>query len=446
MPFEKKPKRQFGDGSASRDTRPPWARRTSNTIEKDPPALESFRDIWARLMTTPVHLDSALSKLTPKQKTVLAQIMPRILAQPLALAEHYGIGVPEGEPWSLPPEKLKAWRPAALLAERMMKDLDRGITIAEPNELDFPPRILEEWKREWGDAVAKNLASGLVQPPPLSLRITRKITAEAALKELKKDSQLPVKASVSTASPVGVRLEAYTPIMRTRLYEEGLMEIQDEGSQLMALFTLAPEVYAPFLTKEPGEAPITKKFPELPSPRMLTVVDACSGAGGKALAIADLLSGKGRVYGYDVFESKVAALKKRAKRAGLNNVQGVLIPEHQEEEALLKHHGSADIVLVDSPCSGWGVLKRNPDIKWRGLSDSLDKLPALQLRLLTVYSKLVKPKGSLIFGVCTMRKTETTDIVAAFLKTHPDFEATVGGYYGPGRTDGFYMQAFRKRT
>jgi len=419
--------------------------RPVRQLEKDPPALEAFKSVWTKLMTTPIHLDSALSKVTPKQKTVLAQILPRILAQPLSLCEHFGVGVPEGEPWSLTSEQLSGWRPAVLLAECMMKDLERGIAMPEATENDFPPLMIQEWKRDWAESGAKRLYDALIQSPPLSLRISRRVSREEALKELKKGSDLPVRASLSTASPLAVRLEGYAPIMHTRLFEEGLMEIQDEGSQFMALFALAPEVYAPFLSAEPQEAKEIDKFPPLPSARNLTIVDACAGAGGKALAFADLMEGKGRVYGYDVFESKVAALKKRAKRSKLNNLQGVLIPEHAEEEAIRKHHASADLVLVDSPCSGWGVLKRNPDIKWRGLGQGLDRLPELQLRLLKTYARLVKPGGKLVYGLCTSRKAESIDVVARFASEHPEFESLVGGFYGPGRTDGFYMHAFQRK-
>lgn len=419
--------------------------RPARTLEKDPPALEAFKSVWSKLMTTPIHLDSALSKVTPKQKTILAQVLPRILAQPISLCEHFGIGVPEGEPWSLSPENLAAWRPAVLLAERMMKDLDRGIAMPEATENDFPPLMIQEWKRDWGEAGAKRLYDALIQSPPLGLRISRRIAREEALKELKKGSGLPVRATLSTASSIGIRLDGYAPIMRTRLYEEGLMEIQDEGSQFMALFALAPEVYSPFLSPEPGEAKSGQEFPALPAARSLTIVDACAGAGGKALAFADLMEGKGRIYGYDVFESKVAALKKRAKRSKLNNLQGVLIPENDEEAAIVKHHATADLVLVDSPCSGWGVLKRNPDIKWRGLGSGLDRLPGLQLRLLDTYAKLVKSGGRLVYGLCTSRKAESTEVVERFLATHPEFESISGGFYGPGRTDGFFMHAFRKR-
>lgn len=178
----------------------------------------------------------------------------------------------------------------------------------------------------------------------------------------------------------------------------------------------------------------------------MTIVDACSGAGGKALALADILDGKGRVYGYDVFESKVAALKKRAKRSQLNNIQSVWVKEGDEEASLVKHLGSADLVLVDAPCSGWGVLKRNPDIKWRSNPADLKRMPELQLRLLSLYSKLVKPGGRLVYGLCTFRKEETENVVSNFLTQNPGWETTRGGYYGPGRTDGFFMQGFVRKA
>jgi 16S rRNA C967 or C1407 C5-methylase (RsmB/RsmF family) len=415
-------------------------------LEKDPPALDSFKEVWAKLMTTPIHLDSALSKLNPKKKTILAQVLPRILAQPLSLCEYFGIGVTEGEPWSLSREELKSWRPAILLAERMMASMDKGIPQPKGSEYDFPPEMVAEWKADWGDARVKELCASLVISPPIGLRVSTKTSREKVLADLKKGSDLPVKTTLSTATPFGIRLETYAPIMKTAPFVDGVIEIQDEGSQWMAVFAMDPERYGEFLSDMPKEPAITTSFPKMPKPASMTIVDACSGAGGKALALADILDGKGRVYGYDVFESKVAALKKRAKRSKLNNIQAVWVKEGDEEASLSQHMGSADLVLVDAPCSGWGVLKRNPDIKWRTHSADLKRMPELQLRLLSLYSKLVKPGGKLVYGLCTFRKIETQQVVDAFLKKNPEWKPTRGGYYGPGRTDGFYMHGFVRKT
>jgi 16S rRNA (cytosine967-C5)-methyltransferase len=129
----------------------------------------------------------------------------------------------------------------------------------------------------------------------------------------------------------------------------------------------------------------------------------------------------------------------------VNNIQAVQVTEGSELQSLAKFEKSADRVLVDAPCSGWGVLRRNPDIKWRQSQESLQRFPALQFRLLEAYSTLVAPGGMLVFGTCTFRKAETTEVVEKFLEKHgSNFEKGPGGFLGPGSSDGFYMQSFKR--
>ncbi|RYZ66648.1 MAG: hypothetical protein EOP09_12350, partial [Proteobacteria bacterium] len=135
-------------------------------------------------------------------------------------------------------------------------------------------------------------------------------------------------------------------------------------------------------------------------------------------------------------------LKKRARRANVQNIQGVVI-----EEALPlpdKFNGTADRVLVDAPCSGWGVVRRSPDIKWKPDSHNPARLPDLQVSLLHRHAPLLKDGGTLVYGVCTFRHEETVAVVERFLKEAPGFEKIAGGYFGPGPMDGFFMTAFRK--
>jgi 16S rRNA (cytosine967-C5)-methyltransferase len=174
-------------------------------------------------------------------------------------------------------------------------------------------------------------------------------------------------------------------------------------------------------------------------------VDACAGAGGKSLAMADLMMGQGRLFSYDISERKIQSLRRRATHARLNNIQAMALPEGRETEALAKFEGTADRVLVDAPCSGWGVLRRNPDIKWRQEREALGRFPAIQLRLLEAYSRLVKSGGILTYGTCTFRKGETTDVVERFEAGQGGrFERLKGGFFGPGASDGFFMQAWKR--
>jgi 16S rRNA (cytosine967-C5)-methyltransferase len=160
--------------------------------------------------------------------------------------------------------------------------------------------------------------------------------------------------------------------------------------------------------------------------------------------LGDLVKGKGRIIAYDTSEKKLQALRRRATHAGLNNIQAVPLKNENEEAVVGQFKETADLVLVDAPCSGWGVLRRNPDIKWRQESEILKRMPEIQFRLLSVYSQLVKPGGRLVFGVCTFRKEETQGVIERFLKAHPEFQGREGGYLGPGPCDGFYMHAFVK--
>lgn len=406
---------------------------------------KAFAGIWSDLFSSPVHLDSALSKQAKNMKSILARIVPIILLRPASQAEAMGIGVPAGEPWKLSPDKIKNWRPASVLAQRMHEGMIHRPVQADPVMEDFPPHMTEEWSKEWGSKNAQELVKALANEAPLSLRVSRKFKVSDVLKGLKEGSKLPVSIQESDISPMGIRLGGYAPVLHNEWYENGAYEIQDEGSQLMSYFALWPELYGTLLSKEPSPAQAPKKLPQLPKDTSAwTVVDACAGAGGKSLAMADALQGKGRVYSYDTSDKKLLALRRRAKHAGFNNIQTHAVKEGQEAESLKRFRRTAQVVLVDAPCSGWGVLRRNPDIKWRQGEDVLKKMPEIQKRLLSLYSDLVAPGGRLVFGTCTFRKAETLDIVADFLKNHPDFKAKEGGYLGPDPSDGFFMQAFER--
>ena len=217
----------------------------------------------------------------------------------------------------------------------------------------------------------------------------------------------------------------------------------------MALFALWPELLGPRLQSSPGLSETAAQWiiPEVPSKVPgWTVIDACAGAGGKTLALADALGGRGRVFAYDTSAPKLTALRRRVSRGEFTNIQTVAVQEGREEETIGKFAKRADVVLVDAPCSGWGVLRRNPDIKWRQTAEVRLRMPQIQKRLLHLYSSLAAPGGRLVYGVCTFRKAETVAIVDEFLSEHPDFEKAQGGYLGPESSDGFFMQAFVRKS
>ena len=239
------------------------------------------------------------------------------------------------------------------------------------------------------------------------------------------------------------------------LFQEGWYETQDEGSQLLALYTLLPDAIRPMLAATPATQRSKFSKPDVPAllhalPK-LTVVDACAGAGGKSLALADFMQGQGRVYSYDIFEKKLQRLRKRAERAQERNIQAVLLSRHEEATGQLEKYGSnADRVLVDSPCTGNGVLRRNPDIKWarkpfpKREGEVALTIDELQKKVIRDYAPLTKSGGVFVYGVCSFSKKETVDQVQWIQESIPSLKLRSQGFIGPHETDGFFMAAFQK--
>ena len=174
--------------------------------------------------------------------------------------------------------------------------------------------------------------------------------------------------------------------------KEGLFEIQDASSQLVAA---ALEV-------EPG----------------MRVIDTCAGAGGKSLHIAALMENKGQIIATDIYESKLRKLKIRTRRAGVFNIT---TKEIDSPKVMKKMKGTADRVLIDAPCSGIGVLRRNPDSKWKLEPEFVENIIKTQAEILENYSQLVKPGGKLVYATCSIFPSENEKQVHGFLKNHPEF-------------------------
>ncbi len=410
----------------------------------------AFDTLWSKLFTTPAHLDSLLSQAPPGSKAALASISRLMLQRPRSLAHFLKFDLHDEEPWELDSDTLARWQVARAMARRLYQTRERDEYFTEggfPVEEDFPPDMIEEWKREFGKKTCDELVETLGSPAPLSCRASRMRGRDEVLSALNDSKELSIRGRASKVAPFGFTFDEYTSVLKHQLHVEGAYEIQDEGSQVMALFSLWPETFLPLTRKVPGKNREWPRDLEIPkAPGNWTVVDACAGAGGKTLALADAMLGKGQVFAYDVSVKKLESLRQRARRAKLSNVKAVAVVENGEEAVVNKFRETADRVLVDAPCSGWGVLRRNPDLKWRRDPESNARLEALQARLLDVYSNLVKKGGILTYGVCTFRSAETTKQVKAFLERHEDFEAIGGGYFGPGPSDGFYFHAFRRKA
>jgi len=260
----------------------------------------------------------------------------------------------------------------------------------------FPDWLARRLCADWGEE-AEALASALGQRAPMTVRVnTLKIDRAAFVDEL---------ATRQVITHPG-RLSETAVIFDTRLnlfglpeFKAGLFEAQDEGSQLIA------ELVAP--------------------PPKGMVIDLCAGAGGKSLAIAALLGGRGRLLSTDPYKKKLDELRRRCRRAGASNVQAMVIdadPKAAWPSAMDSWMGRAERVLVDAPCSGIGSLRRNPEARWRLTEAEVDRLPAEQLAICERALGLLAPGGRLVYATCTVLRAENEDVVGRLLERHPDLE------------------------
>jgi 16S rRNA (cytosine967-C5)-methyltransferase len=322
-------------------------------------------------------------------------------------------------------------------------DAELAARIRQARPATFPPAIRADlpdwlWERlvaEQGEGEAKAIAQGLLAAAPLDLRVnlarTDRASALAALE------QRGMRVAATPYSPAGIRVEGRPAVNRDPLFRQGLIEVQDEGSQLLA-YLLAPR-------------------------RGEMVADFCAGAGGKTLALAMLMRGTGRVYAMDIAATRLGALGPRAARAAVSNVHAVVLSGEGDVRAK-RLAAKLDRVLVDVPCSGFGTLRRNPDLKWRHGPEALARLAQQQLRILRAAARLVKPGGRLVYATCSILQAENEGVATRFAEeAASDFRALHCGALlaaqrialdtgerlrlWPHRhgTDGFYAAAFERR-
>ncbi len=255
---------------------------------------------------------------------------------------------------------------------------------------NLPDWLAEKLSAQFGEQEALELANALNRPAPVDLRVnTLKAERETVQAQL---AQEGYNSAPTPHSPVGLRREDRAPLFHTRCFKQGLFEVQDEGSQLISLL-LEPR-------------------------RHEMVADFCAGAGGKTLHLGALMANTGTLYAFDVSAKRLERLKPRLKRAGLDNVRCVTIA-HERDDRVQRLHGKLDRVLVDAPCSGTGTLRRNPDIKWRGLE--LDALVTQQRDILAAAAALVKPGGRLVYATCSLLREENESVIEKFLLDQPAF-------------------------
>ncbi|WP_299556180.1 RsmB/NOP family class I SAM-dependent RNA methyltransferase [Seonamhaeicola sp.] len=268
----------------------------------------------------------------------------------------------------------------------------------------------DKWSKEMA---AQNQQADVI------LRVNTLKTSKDKLQNLLFDQN--IETEFIKGYPSALKLKARANVFVTDAFKNGLFEVQDASSQLVA----------ELLDVKPG----------------MKVVDTCAGAGGKTLHLASLMQNKGQIVAMDIYESKLKKLKIRARRNGVHNIDLKVI---DSTKPIKKLHNKADRVLIDAPCSGLGVLRRNPDAKWKLEPEFLDRIKGVQQDVLQQYSKMVKPGGKLVYATCSVLPSENQNQVSAFLKsdagTNFEFIKEKKVLAHESGFDGFYMALLERKT
>jgi len=259
--------------------------------------------------------------------------------------------------------------------------------------------------------------SALNKQAPVVLRTNTLRTSRQKLENILAENEIETKIDPNYKD--ALVLAERKNVFRTDAFQSGFFEVQDASSQLVA----------EFLEVKPG----------------MRVVDTCAGAGGKTLHLAALMENKGQIIAMDIYAGKLKELKRRAKRAGAHNIQPRLI---ESSKTIKKLKESADRVLIDAPCSGLGVLKRNPDAKWKLQPEFIENIKKTQAEILDSYSKLVKKGGKLVYATCSILPSENEEQVATFIENNPNFSLINENKVSPSKSgyDGFYMALLERNS
>lgn len=272
--------------------------------------------------------------------------------------------------------------------------------------------------KELGEAKWSKEIQALNEQADVILRVNTLKTTKEKLQNILFD--LDIETETLKDYPDALRLKERANVFSTEAFKDGLFEVQDASSQLVA----------DFLQVEPG----------------MRVVDTCAGAGGKTLHLASIMQNKGQIIALDIYANKLKELKRRAKRNGAHNIE----PRHIDSTKVIKKlHDQVDRVLIDAPCSGLGVLRRNPDAKWKLEAEFLDRIKNTQAEILSSYSKMVKSGGQLVYATCSILPSENQEQVNKFLASEEGKEFTFikdkkvlaheSGF------DGFYMALLKRK-
>ena len=283
--------------------------------------------------------------------------------------------------------KLPDWKYFENTPSRKIKGRFDELSKIRKFRESIPDWIDELGEKELGDAIWTKEIAALNQQAEVILRVNTLKTNKEALQAILFDTH-HIETEFLEAYPDALKLKERANVFVTDAFKKGLFEVQDASSQMVARF----------LNVKPG----------------MKVVDACAGAGGKTLHIASLMENKGQVIAMDIYESKLKKLKIRTRRSGVHNVDTRVI---ESTKVIKKLYNKADRVLIDAPCSGLGVIRRNPDSKWKLQPEFLEHIKSVQHDILQKYSKMVKPGGQMVYATCSILPSENQDQVTAFLKS-----------------------------
>lgn len=267
-----------------------------------------------------------------------------------------------------------------------------------PTKLSLPEWIWKKLISTYGEGEAIKLGSSLLNPASLNIRVNtlNNISVKEVIEELKQlFNSCKDKIVETKLSKLGISLPRGTAIQKSKLFLDGSIEVQEEGSQLLTYL--------------------------LDAKRGHMVADFCAGAGGKSLGISAMMRNTGRIYAFDISEKRLANLKKRLKRSGASNISMHRI-NNENDLKVKRLKNKFDRVFVDAPCTGLGTLRRNPDLKWRHNEKSLSELTVKQASILLAASKLCKKGGYLVYATCSMLEDENEKIVASFLANNINFK------------------------
>lgn len=372
--------------------------------------LDSCAELVGRVLKFEHPADAVVSRyfrenrsLGPRERATLAETVYTVLRKKL-LFDHFapsGSGPRERRMAILGFEGPRDFLKSALTPQEkawleQCDAVDRQ-ALLERHRHNLPEWMVEPLKQQLG-ADFWPLVEALNQPAPLDLRVN---TLTDKREDVRRELELAgLKSAPTPYSPWGLRLQGKPAINKLDAFARGAIEVQDEGSQLLALI----------LDAKRGEM----------------VVDFCAGAGGKTLALGAAMRNTGRLYAFDTSAHRLDALKPRLARSKLSNVYPAAI-SNERDERVKRLAGKIDRVIVDAPCSGLGTLRRNPDLKWRQSAEGVREMTVKQAAILASAARLLKPGGRLVYATCSVLPQENEEIAAAFGAAHNDFEPLAVG-------------------